>query len=271
MLTRRIGPWTSRTYRTARLVALDKSTLHELEQVDPAAAQPLHPRADLACEAPPILHLPLQAATERTSQRVVLDGVLSAARCARLAWLLRALAHTGYRPHVESLNTWEVARCDPRLLPQLVSLYAGVQEPAPHVPTRVLRSAHQSARCARTHVISEDHAGPFRGRLTGCRCPAPTALQVAARQVVLQAVEQAFGREAELYIEWSGLVAWGAGSGIDWHADNARWVAGRGSLPHDGRSQQLEGSPNAALPTSVHPSTTSALAAAVGVVTSGPM
>ncbi|KAI8465390.1 MAG: hypothetical protein J3K34DRAFT_525389 [Monoraphidium minutum] len=44
----------------------------------------------------------------------------------------------------------------------------------------------------------------------------------AARHAVLQAVERALGREAELFIEWSGLITWGAGSGIDWHHDNNR-------------------------------------------------
>lgn len=55
-----------------------------------------------------------------SAQRVCVDFVLGAGECARLTWLLQALAHTSYRPHVVSVTAWEVARCDPRLLVPLV-------------------------------------------------------------------------------------------------------------------------------------------------------
>lgn len=53
-------------------------------------------------------------------QRVVGDRLLAPDQCAQLIWIARALAHTSYRPLVASITTWEVARCDPRLLPILV-------------------------------------------------------------------------------------------------------------------------------------------------------
>lgn len=55
-----------------------------------------------------------------------------------------------------------------------------------------------------------------------CSEAAPAPAQAAARHAALQAVEAALGREAELFTEWSGLIAWQPGSSIGWHADNNR-------------------------------------------------
>ncbi|GBF93946.1 2-oxoglutarate (2OG) and Fe(II)-dependent oxygenase superfamily [Raphidocelis subcapitata] len=96
--------------------------------------------------------------------RVVLDDVLPRPACTRLSWLLQALSHDGHSPCVSVVTAYELARCEPRLLPELA----------------------------------------------------------AARQTVLQAVEASFGLEAELYVEWSGLVAWRPGAAIDWHHDANR-------------------------------------------------
>jgi len=83
------------------------------------------------------------------NSRLVLDGLMPQQDCAKLQWLLQALAHDGHSPNVLVITFYELACIDPRLLMPLI----------------------------------------------------------AARQRVLQAVESAFDREAELYIEWSGLIA----------------------------------------------------------------
>lgn len=44
----------------------------------------------------------------------------------------------------------------------------------------------------------------------------------AARRAAHEAAERALGAEMELYVEWSGLVAWRAGGAIGWHHDSNR-------------------------------------------------
>ena len=68
--------------------------------------------------------------------RVVLDGVISAAACDRLAWLVAALAHPGHSPHTEVVTTYELAHCDPRLLPLLVRARPWVAWQPGFTPTR---------------------------------------------------------------------------------------------------------------------------------------
>ena len=51
-------------------------------------------------------------------------------------------------------------------------------------------------------------------------------MQVRARQAVWEKVEQLFGLELELHVEFTGLISWTAGSGLGWHADNNRQVGG---------------------------------------------
>ncbi len=48
-------------------------------------------------------------------------------------------------------------------------------------------------------------------------------LQVRARQKVWQTVEAAMGMEFGLYPEFTALIAWTAGSNLDWHTDDSRY------------------------------------------------
>jgi len=45
---------------------------------------------------------------------------------------------------------------------------------------------------------------------------------VAARERVQETVEQTFGREMELFPEFTALIGWGPGGSIDWHHDANR-------------------------------------------------
>lgn len=50
-------------------------------------------------------------------------------------------------------------------------------------------------------------------------------MQVAARDKVAAAAEEALGHPYGLCIEFTGLVSWTAGAAINWHHDSNRWVA----------------------------------------------
>ena len=48
--------------------------------------------------------------------------------------------------------------------------------------------------------------------------------QVAAREAVRAAVEEALGLELGLLVEFTGLICWRPGACIGWHHDANRWV-----------------------------------------------
>jgi hypothetical protein len=160
--------------------------------------------------------------------RLVADAALPPRALRLLSWAIRGLAHDGHSPSVSVITAYELARCEPRLLPLLV------RGPPPTRATRC-RDA-RNPLCRRAPPKPEHQptsrrapqALPARQRLPSHLPPTPSLpTQAAASQAVLGAVEAAFGREAELYVEWSGLISWRAGAAIDWHHDANRSAARR--------------------------------------------
>jgi hypothetical protein len=47
-------------------------------------------------------------------------------------------------------------------------------------------------------------------------------VQVKTRHHVWEKVEQVFGLNLELHVEFTGLISWSKGSSIGWHSDDNR-------------------------------------------------
>jgi hypothetical protein len=75
------------------------------------------------------------------------------------------------------------------------------------------------------HIAHVDAVTTFE--LARC-APHLVPLVARARHVALTTAEAAFGREAALFVEWSGVVAWREGAEIGWHYDANRCAAARG-------------------------------------------
>ncbi len=58
------------------------------------------------------------------------------------------------------------------------------------------------------------------------RCDHPNILQVAAREAVRAAAEDALGLPCGLLVEFTGLICWRPGAVIGWHHDANRYLAG---------------------------------------------
>lgn len=52
--------------------------------------------------------------------------------------------------------------------------------------------------------------------------------QAAARAKVHEISEEILDLTADLYVEFTGLISWHAGSGLGWHTDDNRWEQGSG-------------------------------------------
>eukprot|EP00873_Tetraselmis_striata_P016090 jgi/Tetstr1/436354/TSEL_025190.t1 len=106
----------------------------------------------------------MSSAGKSSPQRCVREGVISAAECAELCFVLDALGVDGNRAAVHSATIHDIAHTHPECLLPLV----------------------------------------------------------AARERVQETVEQTFGREMELFPEFTALIGWGPGGSIDWHHDANR-------------------------------------------------
>ena len=107
----------------------------------------------------------------------------------------------------------------------------GTGPPGPPPPRRaVVDGVLPPDACRQLRGVLAALGGPgYRPGTCACTLPAvlrasrpgwAMPLVAAAGERVLHAVERALGLEAELVVEFTGLLSWGPGAGIGWHRDN---------------------------------------------------
>jgi hypothetical protein len=140
----------------------------------------------------------------------VLDGVLSAAECAQLIHIARCCGAVGYRANHCAATIFDIAAVHAPWLLLLVRrrLPAGCRLP-------LLQNGGgrggNSARFFSVRVLIIHHSS-----LRGLHA------QVAAREKVRAAAEEALGLPLGLLLEFTGLQSWRPGSSIAWHHDSNR-------------------------------------------------
>ena len=105
----------------------------------------------------------------------------------------------------------------------------GTRPPGPPPRRAVVDGVLSPDACRQLRGALAALGGPgYRPGTVACTLPAVLRTSrpgwalplVAARERVLHAVERALGLEAELIVEFTGLLSWGPGAGIGWHRDD---------------------------------------------------